>query len=968
MNRLIKGCIAGILFLMLLGAPVYAESIDMDFNTMFQDHGSVMLIIDPATGEILFANEAAVKFYGYEEKVLHSMFITEINTLTPAETAEEMALAVSENRNFFVFRHLTASGAIKTVEVYSYPFEYQGRALLYSIIQDITPRVLLEQSNQRMRLAIYGIGIALLAVIAFYANRWRRQTKILQEKTFALENFNQLRKDFINADHRLIYLKDEHLNYLFVNKAMESFYHLSEEEFIGKDDFALTGKEFAQLRKTTDDIVLEHGIAHVQNVEWDNRIYRVNKFPITLVNGRIGVGAYIEDITEEERHKEELKQILKRSSMLVDVFTRSFNDSQEQLKFVLDQAMTMTESEFGYIFLYDETLEMLTLNVWSDQVMDACKTKEVQTVYPLKETGLWGEVIRTKKAVLDNEYQVPGPLKKGYPKGHVPISRFMAIPVFFKGKIVATLGLANKKEDYTELDLDRITVLSNGSWFAIQQKIAEDQLQLLLDSTAEGIYGMDLQGRCTFVNHSAWTILGYDGDHELIGKNMHEMIHYQTREGTPLDLDSCQIQIAVRDGRGTHVRDEVFWRKDGTCFDVEYHSYPQYRNGALVGAVVTFMDSTQRRKMEEIIHTEKEQFRTTLLSVGDAVISTDRHGRIQIMNPIAEMLTGWTQKDAQGKPFERVFHIINEYTRKLCENPVERVLETGEIIELANHTVLIAKDGKEIPIEDSAAPIKDSKGLTTGVVIVFRDFSDKREKMREIEYLSFHDHLTSLYNRRYMEDSIRRLDTERNLPFTVMVVDVNGLKLTNDAFGHKMGDELLKQVGALLKRVCREDDILGRMGGDEFAILLPKTTEEQAQSIKERIVEAASKIKIDSIIVSLALGYAVKEKADQNIDVVMTVADNNMYKDKLKYGKTMRSQTIEIVLKNINLKYDKEQIHTERVSQYCEALAQKLGFSEKDVQDIKTAGILHDIGKIMVPPELLNKPGRLTEADRKSVV
>lgn len=276
MNRLIKGCIAGILFLILLGAPVYAESIDMDFNTMFQDHGSVMLIIDPATGEILFANEAAVKFYGYEEKVLHSMFITEINTLTPAETAEEMALAVSENRNFFVFRHRTASGAIKTVEVYSYPFEYQGRALLYSIIQDITPRVLLEQSNQRMRLAIYGIGIALLAVIAFYANRWRRQTKILQEKTFALENFNQLRKDFINADHRLIYLKDEHLNYLFVNKAMESFYHLPEEAFVGKDDFALTGKEFAQLRKTTDDIVLEHGIAHVQNVEWDNRIYRVN--------------------------------------------------------------------------------------------------------------------------------------------------------------------------------------------------------------------------------------------------------------------------------------------------------------------------------------------------------------------------------------------------------------------------------------------------------------------------------------------------------------------------------------------------------------------------------------------------------------------------------------------------------------------------------------------------------------------
>src|SRR6056297_940952 len=99
----------------------------------------------------------------------------------------------------------------------------------------------------------------------------------------------------------------------------------------------------------------------------------------------------------------------------------------------------------------------------------------------------------------------------------------------------------------------------------------------------------------------------------------------------------------------------------------------------------------------------------------------------------------------------------------------------------------------------------------------------KKEKIDRIEYLSLHDHLTGLYNRRYMEDSIDRLDTLRNLPFTIMVLDVNGLKLTNDAFGHAMGDKLLVSVANMMKNICRKDDILGRMGGDEFMILLPKT-------------------------------------------------------------------------------------------------------------------------------------------------
>ncbi len=222
-------------------------------------------------------------------------------------------------------------------------------------------------------------------------------------------------------------------------------------------------------------------------------------------------------------------------------------------------------------------------------------------------------------------------------------------------------------------------------------------------------------------------------------------------------------------------------------------------------------------------------------------------------------------------------------------------------------------------MEDSAAPIKGKDGEITGAVVVFRDYSEKREKEREVEYLSYHDHLTGVYNRRYVDEAFVRMDRKENLPITILAVDVNGLKLTNDAYGHEMGDRLLKAVASVLKNACRKEDLISRIGGDEFVVLLPKTTEKQAEKLKERIHSLSQRIRLDSVIVSLAMGYEVKHDQDQDLWETLKLADNRMYKNKVKHGRVMRSKTIETVLRSINNKYDKEQIHTERVSLYCAA-------------------------------------------------
>ncbi|NMA25053.1 MAG: PAS domain S-box protein, partial [Clostridiales bacterium] len=446
-------------------------------------------------------------------------------------------------------------------------------------------------------------------------------------------------------------------------------------------------------------------------------------------------------------------------------------------------------------------------------------------------------------------------------------------------------------------------------------------------------------------------------DENPIGKH-----HYDVFPNLPQPLR--EVHQRVLKGEIVTCDEEEYFYDDGSSNWMRWECRPWYENDGSIGGFVLYSEViTERKLMEQALYNEKEHFRMTLLSVGDGVISADDNCRITVMNPVAERLTGWTTEEAPGELLTDVLRIIYEDTREKNEDYLEKVMAAGSIIDLSNGLLLVSKDGREIPVEIGAAPIKDSRGAIVGIVVVIRDYTEKRLKQKEIEYLSYHDALTGLYSRRYMEDSIKRLDTSRNLPLTLMVIDVNGLKLTNDAFGHETGDNLLKKVSGIIKKVCRADDIIGRMGGDEFCILLPHTDEKQAESIKERIKTAASNLKLDPIVLSLAIGYAVKTTPEQDIKDVATAADNLMYKDKIKYGKLMRSQTIEMVLHHINANYEQEQLHTQKVSQYCEAIAKAMNFSKKEIENIKNAAALHDIGKIMVPPQILNKPGRLTQEE-----
>lgn len=393
-------------------------------------------------------------------------------------------------------------------------------------------------------------------------------------------------------------------------------------------------------------------------------------------------------------------------------------------------------------------------------------------------------------------------------------------------------------------------------------------------------------------------------------------------------------------------------------------------SGKPVRFVGTLIDFTEQKLATEELLNEKEKFVTTITSIGDGVIATDVEGRVTIMNRVAEALTGWNRKEAMGLPLAEVFRIINETTRETCENPVRKVLQTGLIAGLANHTALISKNGTECPIADSAAPIKGPQGDIRGVVLVFRDVSKEKAQQEQIRYISYHDDLTGLFNRRYFEERVQEIDRSENLPISIIMGDVNGLKITNDAFGHLEGDQFLKKVAEIIEQTsavfCRES-ISARWGGDEFVILLPKTDTSQSEKLVAEMNRVGSLTKINHMTVSVSFGCGEKRTDGESLPDALKEAEKHMYERKVMESESVRGTLISTMMNALYEKSSDEALHSRRVSVLSRKIGKAMRLPEAAVSELRIIGLLHDIGKIAVSEAILNKEDRLTEEEWESI-
>ncbi|HBK54655.1 MAG TPA: diguanylate cyclase [Syntrophomonas wolfei] len=263
----------------------------------------------------------------------------------------------------------------------------------------------------------------------------------------------------------------------------------------------------------------------------------------------------------------------------------------------------------------------------------------------------------------------------------------------------------------------------------------------------------------------------------------------------------------------------------------------------------------------------------------------------------------------------------------------------------------------------TASPLYNANGRRVGAIESIRDVTERRRAEEKIRYLSHFDKLTGLYNRSFFEEEVKRLDQKEYLPISIIIGDVNGLKLVNDAFGHREGDRLLLRAAQILKDSCRQEDIIARWGGDEFIILLPHTYHQQALQICQCIKNACQQSESEPIQVSIALGTASKETIDENIFTIIKETDDRMYSNKVQESKNTRNSFILSLENSLRTRTGKSQFYVVHKQESAKKLGLLLGLSTNELQNLLLLASLHDIGNITISPEILFKAAALTPGE-----
>ena len=385
---------------------------------------------------------------------------------------------------------------------------------------------------------------------------------------------------------------------------------------------------------------------------------------------------------------------------------------------------------------------------------------------------------------------------------------------------------------------------------AAERKLRESEarVRLLLESTGEGIYGVDLDGNCTFANPACVELLGFDSDEELIGVNMHDLVHHTRPDGTPYPMEECRIYRAFQVGQGVHVDDEVMWRKDGTNFPAEYWSYPMEQDGETVGSVLTFVDITARKRAERRLRDSEQQIRLLLESTGEGIYGIDLDGNCTFANPACLRILGFdSDKELLGRNMHELVHHTrgNGQPYPMVECRIYRAFRKGEGVHVDDE-VMWRRDGTSFPAEYWSYPM-ERDGRVVGSVLTFVDITER--KQLEVKLRIEHDRAERLLLNVLPKEIADQLKTtpgatiaEEFPHVSVLFADIVGFTPLSARLGPEAAVETLNEIFSAFDRMADRHGVekIKTLGDGYMAVAgapVPRPDLDDVEAIAEMSLE-----------------------------------------------------------------------------------------------------------------------------------
>jgi len=445
-------------------------------------------------------------------------------------------------------------------------------------------------------------------------------------------------------------------------------------------------------------------------------------------------------------------------------------------------------------------------------------------------------------------------------------------------------------------------------------------------------------------------------DRNIIGKH-----HYEVFPDIPEKFREVH-QRCLKGETLSNDRD-FFIREDGHVEHVRWLCTPWYKKDNSIGGIILYTEV-----INKLIETEVELKKTndmlevimSNLPIGIALNSVDPNVSFSYVNDNFLKFYGITKEDIEmNKDFWELVYEDEVFREQLKTQVLSDIASQDPDKMVWLEVPIKRKNQPTRYINAFATALPNSNQLISTVI----DVTTQKEKEEVIAHLTHYDLLTDLPNHYFYLKRMHSFDNEDCYPLCIVLFDINGLKIINDAYGQEVGNEAILMVANMLKKIKREHDFLARIGGDEFAMICPNTNDDEIQELINLASNESDHLRINNIDMSLGVGYRIKESKHIKLHTVLSEAENHMLKNKLLNSRTVRNDAIQSIFLTLQNKYEEERIHSQRVSHYCKLIGEAMNLSKDNVKELEMAGLYHDIGKISILDSILDKPGPLTNKE-----